>query len=482
MNELLHSDIESLAAALRDGAVSACALTEAALHRIDSLDGDLRAFLHVEREAALARAERLDAARKAGAALGPLHGIPLARKDLFDRAGEIVSCGAAAWASRRATRTATCLARLDAAGAVDLGGLNMSEYAFHPHGLNALTGPARNPWDSARTAGGSSGGSAAALAARLIYGSMGSDSGGSIRHPAALCGVVGLLPTRGRVSRHGMMPSSPSLDAAGPMARTVRDCATLFDVVAGSDPADTTTSKRAFAMSPTAWTRPLRGRRIAVPKDPQLETLAPAVRGAFDAAMQVFSREGVAIDAIDLPDWDALNAITAIVFASEVAATHQARLAADPDAYSPEVRARMAAGFVYPAADYIDALRLRARLTRDFVQTVFAGADALLLPAATDIAPRLDEILPGAAKPRYDAGAHTLATSADPGRFMRVFNYLGLPALALPAGFSPQGLPVGIQLAGPPFAEPTLFALGHGFQRVSDHHLRSPALDRATIR
>jgi len=142
----------------------------------------------------------------------------------------------------------------------------------------------------------------------------------------------------------------------------------------------------------------------------------------------------------------------------------------------------MAAGFIYPAADYIDALRLRARLTRDFVQTVFADADALLLPAATDIAPRLDEVIPSSAKPRYDAGAHTLATPTDPGRFMRVFNYLGLPALALPAGFSPKGLPVGIQLAGPPFAEATLFALGHGFQRVTDHHLRHPPLDCTPLR
>ena len=261
MSELLDADIESVATALRDGAVSARALTEAALARIGNVDGRLRAFLHVERDAALARADVLDRARKAGAPLGPLHGVPLARKDLFDRAGEIASCGAARWANRRARETATCLARLDAAGAIDLGGLNMSEYAFHPHGLNSVTEPARNPWDLARIAGGSSGGSAAALAARLIFGSMGSDSGGSIRHPAALCGVVGLLPTRGRVSRHGMMRSSPSLDAAGPMARTVRDCAALFAVVAGSDPTDPTTAERPFALRASSWTRSLRGRQ-----------------------------------------------------------------------------------------------------------------------------------------------------------------------------------------------------------------------------
>jgi len=179
----------------------------------------------------------------------------------------------------------------------------MSEYAFHPHGHNALTGPARNPWGLARMAGGSSGGSAAALAARLVFGSMGSDAGGSIRHPSALCGVVGLLPTRGRVSRHGMMPSSPSLDSAGPIARTVRDCATLFGVGAGHDPADPTTAERSFALSRSVWTRLLRRQRIAVLKDPLLETMTPAVRGVFDATVDVFRQEGVEIEAIDLADW-----------------------------------------------------------------------------------------------------------------------------------------------------------------------------------
>jgi aspartyl-tRNA(Asn)/glutamyl-tRNA(Gln) amidotransferase subunit A len=304
-----------------------------------------------------------------------------------------------------------------------------------------------------------------------------SDSGGSIRHPAALCGVVGLLPTRGRVSRKGIMRSSPSLDAAGPMARNVRDCAALFAVVTGSDPADPATVKRPFASCDSLWGRSLRNRRIVVPKDKLLETLQPAVHIAFAAAVRAFTREGLEVATIDLPDWDGLNAITAIVFAAEVAALHRRSLAADPDAYLPEVRERMAAGFLYPAVDYIDALRMRARLTRAFVKSVFAGADVLLLPSATYVAPRLDEVLPGAAQAREYAGLHTLAAPEDPGRFTRAFNYLGLPALALPAGFSPDGLPIGVQIVGPPFAEAVLFEFGHGFQRVTDHHLHAPTLE-----
>ena len=471
MDELLDGDIAGAAAALARGAVSARELTQACLDRIAARDGALRAFLQIERESALTRADALDRAGRGAIALGPLHGIPIARKDMFDRAGRIASCGAKRKDARPAAETATCLARLDAAGAIDLGALNMSEHAFHPHGLNALAGPARNPWDPARTAGGSSGGSAAALAARFVFGSMGSDSGGSIRHPAALCGITGLLPTPGRISRHGMMRSSPALDAAGPMARTARDCALLFAAAAGADPSDEATVQISFAPKPAAT---LRNRTLARPLDAQLASLSPDARVVFEQAAKAFAAEGADIVEVELPQWNALNALAAIVFASEVAATHRRRLADDPGAYSPEVRERMAAGFVYPAADYLDALRIRARMTRAFVETVFARADALLLPCSPDVAPRLDEVLPGAAQRRYDAGAYTLATAADPGRFTRALNYLGLPALALPGGFSRAGLPLGIQLAGRPFAEATLFALGEAYQQATGHHRRLP--------
>ncbi len=302
---------------------------------------------------------------------------------------------------------------------------------------------------------------------------MGSDSGGSIRHPAAQCGVVGLLPTRGTISRHGMMRSSPSLDAAGPMARSAADCALVHAAVAGPDPRDAD-----CALSPKlgAGKPDLRGRTIARLGEAELSSITPAAREVYEAAAEALRAGGAEIVPVDLPEWDTLNALTAIVFTSEVAATHRKRLAAEPELYTPEVRERMAAGFVYPAADYLDALRIRARMTCQFVETVFARAEALLLPAAPDVAPRLDEVLPGAARRRYDAGAFTLATPADPGRFTRAFNYLGLPVLALPAGFSREGLPLGVQLAGRPLAEPVLFAIGIAFQQITDHHRRRPPM------
>jgi len=475
MDELLDGDIAGAAEALETGAVSARELTAAALARIAARDTALRAFFRVNGDAALQRAETLDRERRSGSVCGPLHGIPFARKDLFDRAGEIASCGARRNDAMPAAATAACLARLDAAGAVDLGALNMSEHAFHPHGLNALAGPPRNPWDIARTGGGSSGGSAVAVAARLVFGSMGSDSGGSIRHPAALCGVVGLLPTRGTISRFGMMRSSPSLDAAGPVARTARDCGLLFAAVAGPDARDPAADMPLFPAL-AAEGKTLRGVVLARPAEHQLATVEGEARKAYEATAATLRGAGAALVEIELPDWDALNALTAIVFASEVAATHRERLVADPDAYSPEVRQRMIAGFAYPAVDYLDALRIRARMTRSFVGRVFARAEALLLPSAPDVAPRLDEVMPGAVAPRYDAGAFTLATRADPGRFTRAFNYLGLPALALPAGFSAEGMPLGIQLVGRPLSEYTLFALGEAFQEITDFHRRRPPL------
>ncbi|MEQ8695452.1 MAG: amidase, partial [Bauldia litoralis] len=292
MDDLLDGRLVDAAAAVRDRAVSATELTRACLDRIADRDAAIGAFLHVEADAALAAAGRADAADREGAPLGPLHGVPVARKDLFDRKGQIATCGAWMLRDRRAEQTATVLARLDTAGAIDLGGLTLSEFAFHVHGANRLGGPPRNPWDRERIAGGSSGGSAAALAARLVFGSMGSDSGGSIRSPAALCGVVGLVPTAGRVSRSGMMISSPTLDVAGPMARCVRDTARLFDAVAGHDRADPGSDRRGAPHAEARLDQSVGAVTVAVPAARLLETLTPCAREAVERADDRFREFG----------------------------------------------------------------------------------------------------------------------------------------------------------------------------------------------
>lgn len=473
MDDLLDGRLVDAADAVRSRAVSATELTRACLARIAARDGEIGAFLHVEAETSLAAAARADASVREGAPLGPLHGVPVARKDLFDRKGQVATCGARMLHGRRADRTATVLARLDTAGAIDLGGLTMSEFAFHVHGANLLGGPPRNPWHRERIAGGSSGGSAAALAARFVFGSMGSDSGGSIRSPAALCGVVGLVPTAGRVSRAGMMISSPTLDVAGPMARCVRDTARLFDAIAGHDRGDPGTDRRGTPHAEARLDQPVGAVTVAVPAPRLLDTLTPAARTAVEGAAQAFRDFGWEVAERDIPQLDALNALTALVFLAEAAATHRARLRTQAADFHPEVRDRLLPGFAVPEDDYRRALAVRGSACAEFCASVFDGPHVLLLPSAPDIAPRFVEVF--ADNGDNQAAVRSLATAGDPGRFTRAINYLGLPALALPAGLSPEGLPVGIQLVGRPFDEGLLLAVAQRLEETGGFTLGLPA-------
>jgi aspartyl-tRNA(Asn)/glutamyl-tRNA(Gln) amidotransferase subunit A len=453
------------AAAIRTKQVSSRELTEVCLGRIAAHDPQLKAFIRIDGDAALTAAEKADADLAAGTVRGPLHGVPLAHKDQFERDGQISTCGSKTRNGVRSTKTATCLTRLDAAGALDLGTLNMSEFAFHIWGFNRLLGPPHNPWDVDRIAGASSGGSAAALAARLIFGSIGSDSGGSIRFPAAMSGVVGLLPTHGRLSRHRMLGSSRTVDAPGPMARTVADCAVLLGLLAGPDAADPWSSHHPVADYGSQLEAPIAGKTIGVVGDALLGKLPPDLRAAYQAAAQTYAALGASLIEIDLVDFEPLSALAALVFASEAAATHARALRTHGDDMEPQIRERLLQGFAYPAAAYIEAVNARANRTRSFVNEVYANAGILLLPSVPDVAPRLADVV---------AGTPPIATPLEPGYFMRAINYLGLPALAVPCGFSGEGLPMGFQLVGRPFAEGTLLNFGHVFQCETDFHKKIP--------
>jgi aspartyl-tRNA(Asn)/glutamyl-tRNA(Gln) amidotransferase subunit A len=328
------------------------------------------------------------------------------------------------------------LQRLDAAGAVDLGGLNMSEFACNPFGLNILVGPARNPWDRARIAGGSSSGSAAAVAAGLVFGALGSDTGGSVRLPAALCGVVGLLPTRGRVSRNGAMELSPSLDAVGPLARSVRDCALLFGAICDPDPACETRTSAA---------------RIGVLSDNRIADLAPEVRIALSRAMAALRDGGIELVAMPTPDFAGLNARAALVMLPEMSSLHAKDLRDAAAEYTPWVRNRLSAGFGVAASDHAAALSARGPLTAAFIERHLGKTDALLLPVHTEPAAPLGEIL--------DEVAGRRPPRADLGSFTRWTNYVGLPAVTVPCGLADDRLPTAVQLVGRPFSEALLFGL-----------------------
>lgn len=448
-------------AALASGRTTAEALTEQALARATAWQGVINAFIRLDADEARAAAR---APRP-----GPLSGIPLAHKDMLYREGRVSTCGTVLRRDWRAEVTATVLERLDASGAIDLGTLNMNEWAGGAAGHNIHFGDARNPWNPAHITGGSSSGSAAAVAAGIVFAALGSDTGGSIRVPAACCGVAGLKPTWGRVSRFGAMPRAPSLDCIGPLARTVEDLAAVMAVISGPDPRDPTAAEVPVPDYPAAARASASGMTLAVPEGWFFEDLAPSVGAALEAARAVFGRLGVRVVSVALPDLPTLFTLQAVVTMAEASALHARQMAAHPEAYAPGLFGRQQTGLAIPAATYLEALRLRPRMLRRFCAAAFARADALLVPA-------LSFEVPTRAETDVEQGADYGAVHARLVRNTRAFNYLGLPVLAIPCGVTGNGLPAGLQLAGPPFAEAALIRLGAAFQRTTDWHRRLPAL------
>jgi len=467
VSPLLDLPLAELAARLRTGEVTARAATEAALTALDTRGRELVAVARLWPEKALARAEALDRARAEGRVLGPLHGVPLAHKDMFDRAGELSEWGTKIHRGRVAERTATVIARLDAAGAIDLGRLNMVEFALGITGHNRHTGHPRNPWDPSRVTGGSTSGGAAAVAARLVPGTLGSDTGGSIRVPAALCGIVGLKPTFGRVSRAGAMPLSFSLDHVGPLARTARDCALLLEAIAGPDPLDRTTSPRPPGALAASIDAGVKGLRIGFARD-GLEVEPEAEIAALEReAMAAFRALGARVHEQPIPALAPSNALRRIVLTVECAALHRELVRTRRADYNPETLARMMPGFALGAVDYLRALQLRTPLLERFVAEVFGACDVLALPTCPVRTPTLAETDTG-------GDSRFVAISTAMGSAIGFANYLGLPALSVPMGFDSRGMPVGLQLVGRPFAEALLLRTAHAFETQTGWTSRRP--------
>lgn len=454
-------------------AVSAQELARLALDRLARAHAATAACVEVLHDTALAQARRLDQRLAAGEPPGPLAGMPLAHKDLLQRAGRPSGYGMARTAG--AGDTATVLRRLDAAGALHLARLHMTELAFDPSGANAMAGDCRNPWASAHIPGGSSSGSAAVVAAGAVHGALGSDTGGSIRIPAALCGVTGLKPTFGLVSRAGAMSLSASLDHLGPIARSARDCALMLQAIAGYDMADAgsiaAVRRDDYAANLDA---PLRGVRIGVPQGYFAAGLHPAVQAVIARSLETFRLLGA--DIREVPDfpYDAVNALAILMIRAEATALYERLLRPDAEPVLGDfTRARLREGVAIPAALYLQAQALRGPLVQRFGQTVLAGVDVLLAPAFALPTPRIEEFASLDERSQFLRGELT--------RLTRPINYLGLPALALPGGACPvEGeaveLPVGFQLIGRPYSEALLLRLGHAFQKATSWHLRKPSL------
>ena len=456
------------AEAIRQRRLTSRALVEAALERIAQWQPAINAYASVYADAALAAADRADAAARRADPLGPLHGVPLAHKDMFFRPGRRSSLGSRAAPPASHVQSAV-LARLDAAGAIELGALNMSEFALGPTGHNAFLGDCRNPWHTDHVACGSSSGSGAAVGARLAWGSIGSDTGGSVRLPASVSGVLGLKPTNGRVSLTGMMPLAPSVDVPGILARSARDVARLLRVVAGRDPTDARSSRRPVPDYESALADGIAGLRVGVPTNYFLEGVAPDVGRALSDSLRVLSVLGAQVTPVTIPSPEHLTELSRVLVYSEASAVHGPWLREHAADYAPQVRMRAATGLAIPAAAYHQAQQLRPLLLRRFVEGVFPRCDVLHLPTLGIPAPTLAETDVGSAAAMWDKIAVLVRCTAP-------FNYLGLPALSVPCGFTDNGLPTSFQLVARPFAESTLLRIAHAFEGATDWTRRVPVL------
>jgi aspartyl-tRNA(Asn)/glutamyl-tRNA(Gln) amidotransferase subunit A len=458
--------LTAVAMAIASKQFSSHEVTRSCLHRIAQWQPKLNAFMSVEAESALKAADEADAALAKGQNRGPLHGVPLAHKDMYYDAGHVVTCGSLIRRDFVASSTSTALQRLKDAGSIRLGSLGMAEFAYGPTGHNYHYGAVHNPWKSGHITGGSSSGSGSAVGARLTFAALGSDTGGSVRMPAHFCGVTGLKTTYGRVSRAGAMPLSQSLDTVGPLARTVEDCALLLGLMAGADPEDPTASTLPVPDYLAASSASIKGLRIGVPTSYYVDELDADVAKILDDTIAVLKREGADIVKVELPDQRQLSAASQLVLAVEAAAFHKRWLIERPQDYGPQVLMRLQNGLAIPGVLYLEALRWRGPALAAHIAAT-ADVDAVIAPAAPLAAPTIAESDVGNA-PDAEAVIQRLT------RFTRPVNYLGLPSLSIPSGFSSKGLPIGMQLVGRSFDEATLITIGAAFQRATDFHDKVP--------
>ena len=467
--ELIEMSLTEVATAIRRKKVSSVEVTKACIAQARRVQPTLNCFITVEEEEALKAARKADQILKRSARVGVLHGVPLAHKDMYYRAGKISTCGSQILRDYRPEITATVVERLAQAGAIWLGNLNMAEFAANPTGHNDHWGHCRNPWNPEHMTGGSSSGSGSAVGARACYGALGSDTGGSVRLPAAARGVVGLKPTYGLVSRYGIMPRSWSQDTVGPLTRTVRDCARITRVIAGADPNDPTCATAAQVDYEKELGGTIKGLKIGVPTNHYYDGATSDVQRCMEGSLSVFRSLGARVVEVQVPDPQELFLLSNTVSQSEAATMHGRWLRERPQDYSMFVRSRMEAGFHIPATTYLNALNLRAHLLAEFLASVYSKVDVLHTPVMVMPPPTIAETEPKAA-------GDVTGIVARITRNTRPTNYLGLPALSVPAGFSTAGLPLAFQLMGRPFSEALLFRAAHLYQQETDWHVRVPSL------
>lgn len=449
MTDVTTLGLIEVADRIRAGELRSVDVTNAVLERAEREQARLHCFLEIDHDGAMRAAEQADRLRREGARMGPLHGVPLAHKDMFDVAGERIRYGSRVRGEFRPRQTATVIERLGAAGAIRIGALNMAEFALGPTGHNAAVGDCRNALDRDYMAGGSSSGSGAAVGAFAAYGALGSDTGGSVRIPAAANGVVGIKPTYGRVPRTGSMRLAPSIDVIGPLARSTRDCARLLGIIAGHDPLDTQSTSLPVDDYEAAVARGVAGLRIGVPRNYFYDVASDDVREAMQRSVEQLVAQGAVRVEVDVPDAHSLAELSRAIVYPEAAGLHAHWLRTRPETYSPQVRVRASTGIGIPASIYYEALLLRAPLLRRFVSEVFTHCDVLHTPTLPIATPTLADTDVGAGEALWRTLSRLVHCTAP-------INFLGLPGVSVPAARAANGMPTSVQLIGRPFSEALL--------------------------
>jgi aspartyl-tRNA(Asn)/glutamyl-tRNA(Gln) amidotransferase subunit A len=458
--QLATLTLAQASARIRARSVTPTQLTEACLDRIQTYNPKLNAFITVLREQAMVQARELDAEQRAGNLRSPLHGIPIALKDNIDTAGIRTTAASAIYDDRIPEQDAEVARRLKAAGAILIGKTNLHEFAMGGTSATSYYGPVRNPWALDRNPGGSSGGSAAAVAAELCYGALGTDTGGSIRTPAAFCGVVGFKPTYGLVSIRGIIPLTFSLDHCGPIVRTVGDAATMLNVLAGYDRLDIASVEHVKEDYVAGMNQPVSELRLGIPRAPFFDLLDADVSKQVEAAIAVLTKMTRSVKDVTLPS------VREIVLTGEANAYHEELIGRSPERYQIPTRRYLQNSANRKASDYVRA-RWKLELLRRTIDDSFADFDLVALPTRRRIPRKIDAAIK---RERTDKPLNPELENTGQ------FNVYGIPAISIPCGFTAAGLPVGLMIAGPRFSESRVLALANAYQQATDWHSRRPPL------
>ena len=463
---LISRPIHQLAPLLEKKEISPVELLNEAIERIHRLQPKLNSYITITEEEGRKAATEAESEIRKGQYRGPLHGIPISIKDLFATRGVRTTAGSKVLSQWIPDYDATAVARLRQSGMVLVGKTNMHEFAYGVTNDNPHYGPARNPWDPTRVPGGSSGGSAAAVASSQCSASLGSDTGGSIRTPAAVCGVVGLKPTFGRVSRYGAIPLAWSLDHVGPLTKSVEDAAIMLAAMAGADPKDPSTSSRPIVDYRNGMQGSIRGLRLGVPRQYFFEHVDPEIQKLVSAAIHELESIGATRVDVDIPALENCAAMEAHITLAEATSYHEPYLKKQPDDYGPTVQTNLEAGRYLLATDYVKSQRARTLLQRNFNEA-FKRAEVIVSPTLPALPPLVGEVLVQSG----DLQEHVIDAFL---RFNIPYDLIGFPAISLPCGLSASGLPVGLQIAGRAFDEVTILRVASSYEQSTTWHAAHP--------